>query len=86
MLEVGQGAHHPLVLIDDGGFPVMNEVAVWPKLVVMEMRHPVRGDDLELAFYFWAYYGGTQSRAGKVRNGRNILLCFSSTSHTQTVR
>ena len=52
MLEVGQGAHHPLVLIDDGGFPVMNEVAVWPKLVVMEMRHPVRGDDLELAFYF----------------------------------
>ena len=52
MLEVGQGAHHPLVLIDDSGFPVMNEVAVWPKLVVMEVCHPVRGDDLELAFYF----------------------------------
>ena len=52
MLEVGQGAHHPLVLIDDGGFPVMNEVTVWPKLVVMEMSHPVGGNDLELAFYF----------------------------------
>ena len=52
MLEMGQDAHHPLVLIDDGGFPVKNEVAMWQKLVVMEMCHPVGGHDIELAFYF----------------------------------